>query len=62
MMKFLSHASATDVANNGFKLMMKGKSFSVHGFMNKLMIFSNRFASRGMSIGVAAKLMKVKKE
>jgi uncharacterized protein len=60
MMKFLSHASATDVANYGFKLMMKGKSFSVHGFMNKLMIFSNRFASRGMSIGVAAKLMKVK--
>jgi short-subunit dehydrogenase len=61
MMKFLSQARAEDVANYGFKLMMKGKSFGVHGFMNKMMIFSNRFASRAMSIGVAAKLMKAQK-
>jgi len=62
MMKILSHASAADVAKYGYKLMIKGKSYGIHGFINKIMILLNRFAPRSMSIATAAKLMKTRSD
>jgi uncharacterized protein len=60
MMKLTSHASALEVAKYGYKIMMKGKSSGIHGFMNKLMIFSIRFAGRGIVTAFSAKLLKSK--
>lgn len=60
MSKFLSHATAADVAKYGYKIMMKKKSSGVQGFFNKVMTFSNRFASRNMSTATAARMLKGK--
>jgi short-subunit dehydrogenase len=61
MSKFLTQANPEEVAKYGFTLMMKGKSYGIHGIMNKIMIFSDRLASRKMIIAVSAKLLKGKK-
>ncbi|MCK9421675.1 MAG: SDR family oxidoreductase [Bacteroidales bacterium] len=58
MSKLLSHATPEEVANYGFKIMMKGKSLGVHGFVNKMMIFSDRFTCRRIVIAVAGKMLK----
>lgn len=58
MSKFLSHATAEEVARYGYKIMMKGKSLGVYGMANKLVVFMNRFSSRKMSTFVAGKLLK----
>lgn len=58
MTKLASHASPEEVALYGFNKMMKGKSLGVHGFMNKVMAFSDRLASRTMITAVAAKILK----
>jgi uncharacterized protein len=60
MSKFLSHAGPEDVAKYGYKIMMRSKPYGIHGFFNKIMIFSNRFASRGISTALAAKMLKSK--
>jgi len=60
ILKISKHASSKEVAEYGYQIMMSGKSSAIHGFMNKIMIFSNRLASRGISIAVAGKLMKPK--
>ncbi|MDP4210820.1 MAG: SDR family oxidoreductase [Bacteroidota bacterium] len=54
----LSHASAREVAEYGFGLMMKGKSYGVHGLFNKLMVFSVRFSPRNLVTQIAAGLLK----
>jgi short-subunit dehydrogenase len=61
MSKFLSHATSSEVAEYGYKIMMKRKPSGVHGFFNKMMVGSNRFASRNSIIAVAAKILKGKK-
>ena len=58
MAKFLSHATAKDVALYGYKLMMRGKSSGIHGFVNKLMIFTNRLAPRSVAVALAGKVLK----
>jgi short-subunit dehydrogenase len=58
MSKLLSHASTENVAKYGYKIMLKGKSYGIHGFMNKLMIFSIRFAGRKIVTAFSAKLLK----
>ncbi len=58
MSKFLSHSTPEKVAKYGFKIMVKGKSLGVHGLLNKIMIFSNRFTCRRMLIAFAGKLLK----
>jgi uncharacterized protein len=60
MSKFLSHATAKEVAEYGYGIMMKRKSFGVQGFLNKIMTFSIRFGSRNASIAVAAKMLRGK--
>jgi uncharacterized protein len=60
MSKFLSHASPENVAKYGSKIMMKGKSYGIHGLMNKLMIFSIRFTGRRIVTALSAKLLRNK--
>jgi short-subunit dehydrogenase len=57
MAKILSRANPDEVALYGFNKMMKGSSLGIHGFMNKMMVFSDRLSSRSMVLAVAAKLM-----
>lgn len=44
--------SSLIVAQYGYKAMMKGKSVAIHGFMNKLMAYSVRFAPRALVVRV----------
>ena len=60
MSKVFSHANPDEVALYGFNKMMKGKSLGIHGFMNKVMVFSDRLSSRAMIISVASKLLRSK--
>lgn len=39
-------ATSKSVADFGYKAMMKGKTVVIHGLMNKIMVFSVRFAPR----------------
>jgi uncharacterized protein len=56
--KMLPHATADKVARYGLKLMEKGTAVGVHGLMNRIFVFSNRFSSRSMITAFAGKLMK----
>jgi uncharacterized protein len=58
MSKLLSHASPAEVANYGYKIMMKGQSLGVHGFLNKIMVFLDRLTSRSILIAFAGKMLK----
>lgn len=62
MFNFLAHASAQQVAQYGFRLMIKGKSFGVQGVFNKIMINSVRFSTRQMVVAMAAILLRPKKK
>jgi short-subunit dehydrogenase len=61
MVKFLSHATAEEVAKYAFNKMMKGKSLGVYGIMNKIVVSSNRMASRAVQTALASKLLSSKK-
>jgi uncharacterized protein len=58
MSKYFSHATAAEVAEYGYRIMMKRKSSGVQGLFNKVLTFSNRFGSRNMTIAAAAKMLK----
>jgi len=47
---------ATEVARYGYHAMMKGKSVAIHGWMNRAMVFSVRFAPRKMVTAVVRKM------
>lgn len=46
LFRSLPVARADDVADYGYKALMKGKTVAVHGALNKLLVFSVRFAPR----------------
>lgn len=48
LFRSLPVAHADDVADYGYKALMKGKTVAVHGTLNKLLVFSVRFAPRGL--------------
>ena len=58
LLKRSRHASAKEVAEYGYRLMMKRKSVGVHGFMNRAMVFSLRFTPRNAVTVIASLLMK----
>jgi uncharacterized protein len=58
--KVFSHAQPDNVAKYGFKIMMKGKSLGIHGLLNRLIVFSNRFSSRILIISFTGKMLKRK--
>jgi short-subunit dehydrogenase len=47
-----------EVADYGYKAMMKGKRVAIHGLMNYLMALSVRFTPRGMVLKVARWMMR----
>jgi short-subunit dehydrogenase len=58
MAKILSRAKPDEVAVFAFKKMLQGKPLGIPGIMNKIMVFSDRFASRGAVTAVAARLLR----
>jgi uncharacterized protein len=60
MSKLFLHASAEEVARYGYKLMMKGKPFGIHGLANKIMIFFNRIVPRNVMVVSSGIVMKKK--
>lgn len=60
MSKLLSHATPAMVAAYGYSLMIKGKALGIHGFINKIIVNSDRFACRRVITAISAKLLKSK--
>lgn len=58
MSEYLSHATPDQVADYGYWLMMKKRSLGVYGWINKLIVFSNRFAPRSVSVALSARLLR----
>lgn len=58
MSRYLPHASAREVALYGYRLMQKKKAAGVYGFLNRLLVFSNRWVPRKTATALAAKLLK----
>lgn len=58
LVKNVKIAEARDVAELGFRAMMKGKSVVIHGTMNKLAPFGIRFLPRKWVTLVSAKIMR----
>jgi short-subunit dehydrogenase len=50
--------SAARVAKIGFSALMKGKTFVIPGFINKVLAFAGRVAPRAVPTAVAASLNK----
>ena len=49
--------TSKDVAEYGYRSMMKGKSVAIHGFMNTLMANSSRFAPRSIVVKIARMIL-----
>ena len=47
---------AAEVAKYGYSVMMKGKSVAIHGWMNRAMVLSGRFAPRDMVTAIVRKM------
>jgi len=58
MSRFLTHATPKEVAEYGFKIMQKRKSFGVQGLMNKFVVFSGRLTPRNLLVSMTGKLLK----
>jgi short-subunit dehydrogenase len=52
--------SAHDVAEYGYRAMMKGKPVAIYGARNRFMIFMTRFLSRGFVVKMARKIQESK--
>ena len=53
LMKNKKLPTSSDVAQYGYKSMLKGKAVAIHGFMNYLMVNSVRFAPRSWVVKMA---------
>jgi len=49
--------SSKEVAEFGYKSMMKGRAVAIHGFMNTLMANSSRFAPRSIVVRIARMIL-----
>ncbi len=56
MMKNLRMMSAKDVAEIGYRGFVRGKTVVIPGFMNRLLVFSTRLASRKITAKIARRL------
>jgi len=62
MLKAMLNASAEDVAKYGYRIMMKGKSYGIYGFSNRLLIILEKFICRSLVIAITAKVLRLKKQ
>jgi len=51
-------ASSKDVAIQGYQAMNKGEPLTVHGLLNRFLIFASRFGTRAMTTAIAAAILK----
>lgn len=58
MSRYLSHASAEEVATYGYRLIIRKQPVGVFGRMNKLLVFFNRFVSRSLATSLSARMLK----
>lgn len=58
LFKTVKPVTVEGVAEYGLAAMLAGKSVSVHGLLNRLMAFSNRFVPRKLSTAIVFKIMK----
>ncbi len=56
LFKRLHVAGAKEVAETGYKALMKGKSVAIHGLVNKLLVFTTRLAPRSVVVNVINKI------
>lgn len=49
--------TAKEVAEYGYKAMMKGKAVAIHGFMNRVLANSGKFAPRSLTIKITRSLL-----
>jgi short-subunit dehydrogenase len=49
--------TGADVAQYGYKVMMRGKRVAVHGLLNRILAQSNRFAPRALSMAITRMLI-----
>ncbi|MEA5112241.1 putative oxidoreductase [bioreactor metagenome] len=56
LMKILKPATPAEVAEYGYKALIKGKRLAIHGLMNRFMIFSLRFSPRRMVLEMVKRL------
>lgn len=52
--------TSKEVAEYGYKAMMKGKSVAIHGFMNRIMANSGKFAPRKLTVKITRSLLENK--
>ncbi|HNW90644.1 MAG TPA: SDR family oxidoreductase [Bacteroidales bacterium] len=52
--------TAREVAEYGYKAMIKGKAIAVHGYKNRLLIFMQRFVPRSLAVEMTKNLMATK--
>jgi len=54
---FKNGPSSRELAEFTFTAMSNKKPIAIHGFKNRIMVFSQRFSPRQMIVGIAAKMM-----
>jgi uncharacterized protein len=58
LLKLLKIAPAVSVARYAYNAMMHGRKVAIHGFLNNLMVFSQRFTPRQFAVKAIAYLQK----
>jgi len=60
LLKDRKKSSPSEVAEYGYRAMMKGKTIAIHGLMNTIMATSVRFIPRALVVKVARKIQEKK--
>jgi short-subunit dehydrogenase len=56
LFKMIKMSDAPEVAEYGYRSMMKGKSVAVYGWMNRAIVLSSRFVPRDMVTAIVRKI------
>lgn len=60
LFKGRKNPDAASVARHAYEAMLKGESLSIHGWMNRVMLFSQRFVPRKIVTTIANQVIKAK--
>ncbi len=58
MSKLMAHATPKEVAEYGYKLIMRRKPIGIYGLSNKIMVFTTRLTPRKMLTALSGKMLK----
>ncbi len=56
LFKRLHVATAKEVAETGYKALLKGKPIAIHGILNKILVFTTRLAPRNAVVSIINKI------